>query len=170
MSKTSRILLFLIIFFSNTALAARFTENFVPYFASIKSSEVNVRKGPNARYPIEWVYTKKGEPVEVIAQFEHWHRIKDFNGEEGWVKSVMISAKRRTGIIIDTQQDKSSKSYAKLYDQPEKSARILANIEPSKRIDLIKCTKNWCKIKVSSVEGWLEKTNIWGVYPKEEFK
>lgn len=34
-------------------------DKFIPHFSSIKSSEVNVRKGPNVRYPIEWVYKKK---------------------------------------------------------------------------------------------------------------
>lgn len=163
-------ILLIIIFTASNLLAAKFTENFESYFASIKSSEVNVRKGPNTRYPIEWVYTKKGEPVEVIAQFEHWFRIKDFNGEEGWVKSVMVSSKKRTGIIIAKQEDKSTKSYAKLFDKPELSAKVIANIETSKRVDISKCIKNWCQIKVSNVEGWLEKANLWGVYPKEEFK
>lgn len=170
MFKINTRFLLMIVFLSNDAFAARFTENFQSYYASVKSSEVNVRKGPNSRYPIEWVYTKKGEPVEVIAQFEHWYRIKDFNGEEGWVKSIMVTSKRRTGIIITKPQDKSTKSYAKLHIDPEKSAKILANIESSKRVDLVKCTKSWCQIKVANIVGWIEKTNLWGVYPNEEFK
>lgn len=163
-------IIFFILFSANITLAAHFTENFESYYASIKSSEVNVRKGPHTRYPIEWVYTRKGEPVEVIAQFEHWYRIKDFNGEEGWVKSVMITSKKRTAIIAPKEKNKITKSYAKLYSEPKNSTKVIANIESSKRVDLLKCTKDWCQIKVANVVGWLEKTNLWGVYPKEEFK
>jgi len=165
--------LFSVLFFSESFASGAFVENFVSYFSSIKSSEVNVRRGPNTRYPIEWVYKKKGEPVEVIAQFEHWYRIKDFNGDEGWVKSAMITKKRR-GVIAVNTQDKSKKDtarlYAKLYDEPNTSSPILANIEHSKRVDIIQCNKQWCQIKITDLSGWIEKSYLWGVYGNEEFK
>ncbi len=150
-------------------------EKFVAYYASIKSSEVNVRKGPNARYPIDWVYKKKGEPVEVIGQFEHWHRIRDISGDEGWVKTVMLS-KKRFGVINVPQPKKTSKTiktaplYAKLYHKPDTSTKAFAHIETSQRVDINQCQKQWCKIKVKDVSGWIEKQYLWGVYPSEEFK
>ncbi len=158
-------------FCSNSFASGSFVENFISYYASIKSSEVNVRKGPNTRYPIEWVYKKKGEPVEVIAQFEHWYRIKDFNGDEGWVKSAMLT-KKRTGVInVSASKDQSSpKLYAKLYDKPDESSRVIANIEHSKRIEIVQCNKQFCQIKIANLSGWLEKSQVWGVYRNEEFK
>ena len=147
-------------------------EKFVPHFASIKSSEVNVRKGPNVRYKIEWVFKKKGEPVEVIAQFEHWNRIRDVTGDEGWVKSAMLS-KKRSGVILVTLSKKtkatSTKIYANLHSKPDESAPITAKIEASKRINLEECQKQWCKIKVNDRSGWVEKKHIWGVSAQEEF-
>lgn len=163
-------ILLITVFLAFQAFSAKFKDNFVSYFASIKSSEVNVRKGPNARYPIEWVYTKKGEPIEVIAQFEHWLRIKDFNGDEGWIKTAMVS-KKRTGVIItNSTSKKQTKSYAKVYEIPEVASKIIGNIASSKRVNIDKCNKNWCLIKVANFEGWVEKQNIWGVYGSEEFK
>jgi SH3-like domain-containing protein len=147
-----------------------FTENFISYYASIKSSEVNVRKGPNTRYPIEWVFKKKGEPVEVIAQFEHWYRIKDFNGDEGWVKSTMLTKKRRGVINIKLKKDKPSDSYALLYSKPNSSSQVVAKIEHSKRVDITQCNKTWCQIKIVNLSGWIEKFQLWGSYAKEEFK
>lgn len=165
------VFLFFLVCMSSSSFAGKLTENFESYFAVIKSSEVNVRKGPNTRYPIEWVFTKKGEPVEVLAKFEHWFRIRDSSGAEGWVKSVMISNKRRNGIILPKNNSKKAKNlYAKLYQEPNHSARVIANIESSKRVELSQCTKLWCKIKVSNVIGWVDKSDIWGVYSNEEFK
>lgn len=148
-----------------------FVENFISYFASIKSSEVNVRRGPNTRYPIEWVYKKKGEPVEVIAQFEHWYRVKDFNGDEGWVKSTMITKKRR-GIVSISSKDKKNKAklYGQIYDEPDKNSHIIAQIEHSKRVDITQCNKQWCQIKIANLTGWIEKPYLWGAYGNEEFK
>lgn len=156
--------------FNSSAAISSFTENFVSYYASIKSSEVNVRKGPNTRYPIEWVFKKKGEPVEVIAQFEHWYRIKDFNGDEGWVKSTMLTKKRRGIISLKSKSDKSSGLYALLYSKPNTSSQVVAKIEHSKRVDITQCNKNWCQIKIVNLSGWLEKSQLWGAYAKEEFK
>ena len=31
------------------------------------------------------------------------------------------------------------------------------------------CTKNWCSIKYENSSGWINKINIWGTYPEEEF-
>lgn len=147
--------------------APTFKENFISYFASIKSSEVNVRKGPNSRYPIQWIFKKKGEPVEVIAQFEHWYKIKDYSGEEGWVKSAMIN-KKRTAIV--SNNNKTSENYVNLFIKPSDNSQIIAKIEFSKRIDLVECTKEWCRTKIGNLDGWIEKTYLWGVYNQEEFK
>jgi SH3-like domain-containing protein len=151
-----------------------FASKFIPYYASIKSSEVNVRKGPNTRYPISWVYKKKGEPVEVIAQFEHWNRIRDVTGDEGWVKTIMLNKKRSAIIIIasnkEEKQKQNVKLFAKLYREPNASSKVFANIESSKRVLLEKCQKQWCQIKVNNILAWIEKQYLWGVYVNEEFK
>ena len=167
MSIRKILLLVIITGFSQNALAVgSFAKNFISYYASIKSSEVNVRKGPNTRYPIEWVYKKKGEPVEVIAQFEHWYRIKDFNGDEGWVKSAMLT-KKRTGVVINNDAEDI---YAKLYKIPDPSSQVIANIQKSKRVEVTECNKQWCQIRIANLSGWLKKENLWGVYGNEEFK
>jgi SH3-like domain-containing protein len=166
----SLFLIIIILGYGKTALADKFTT----YYASIKSSEVNVRKGPNTRYPIDWVFKKKGEPVEVIAQFEHWHRIKDISGDEGWVKSVMLS-KKRTGVVNTALPNNFSKPkvanlYAKLYHQPDASTKVFAEVEASQRVEVLQCQKQWCKLKVKEISGWIEKPYLWGVYANEEFK
>lgn len=153
------------------------SDKFIPYYVSIKSSEVNVRKGPNARYQIDWVYKNKGEPVEVIAKFEHWNRIKDVTGDEGWVKSVMLSKKRSAVIIINMNKNNKSTDtslLAPLHRKPDASSRIFAKIEASKRVFLEECQKQYCKIKVEHksrwVVGWIDKQYLWGVYANEVFK
>lgn len=167
-----RKLFFLIILlFSKDVIATKFE----PHYASIKSSEVNVRKGPNVRYSIDWVYRKKGEPVEVIAQFEHWNRIRDITGDEGWVKSVMLN-KKRTGIIIASPPKNINKEagevklFANLYRKADSSSNIFAKVESSKRVSIEQCQKQWCKIKVNDISGWMEKKYIWGVHVNEVFK
>ena len=57
----------------------------LPRMASLRSKLVNARSGPGSRYPIEWVYKQKNAPVEIIAEFDLWRQIRDWEGSETWV-------------------------------------------------------------------------------------
>ncbi|MBS0541279.1 MAG: hypothetical protein JSR47_21120, partial [Proteobacteria bacterium] len=56
----------------------------LPRFASLRSDLVNVRAGPGTRYPIEWVFKHKLMPVEIIAEYENYRKIRDWQGAGGW--------------------------------------------------------------------------------------
>lgn len=160
--------LFFLIIFIITLNQPALAEKFASHFSSIKSSEVNVRRGPNIRYQIDWVFVKKGEPVEVIGEFEHWNRIRDINGDEGWVKSIMLS-KKRTAIIVIPDSQKNNQ-YGKLRHKPHNSSNVFAKIAKLKRVSIEQCQKEWCKIRVNNISGWIEKDHLWGVYQNEIFK
>src|SRR5271165_7115035 len=74
----------------------------LPRFVSLRSDEVNLRTGPGARYPVDWIYTRRDLPVEVIAEFEAWRKIRDWQGAEGWVHQSMLAARRM--IVVTGQQ------------------------------------------------------------------
>jgi len=63
----------------------------VPRFVSLHADRVNLRTGPGDRYPIDWVFTRKEMPVEVTGQLEHWRRIRDWEGTQGWVTERMVT-------------------------------------------------------------------------------
>src|SRR5712672_2228094 len=52
-----------------------------PYFLSIKNEKTFMREGPGENHRIKWIYHRKGLPVEVIASFEVWRRVRDAAGE-----------------------------------------------------------------------------------------
>src|SRR5437660_12925684 len=70
----------------------------LPRFASLRSDEVNVRTGPGTRYPVDWVFKRKGMPVEIVAEYENWRKIRDWQGASGWVHQSLLTGKR--GFII----------------------------------------------------------------------
>ena len=71
----------------------------LPRMVSLRSSLINVRSGPGSRYPIVWVYKQKGAPVEIIAEFEIWRKIRDWEGAETWVHKAMLSGRRFVKVI-----------------------------------------------------------------------
>ena len=133
----------------------------IPRFVSMKSKSVNVRTGPGKRYPIEWHYINKGEPVEVIAEFEQWRRIRDKFGDGGWVHSSMITGKRKVIMI--------QKPSTILYESNSQSSKKLAKIGPELRCQVKKCKTSWCQVICKNYKGWVQKENIWGVYLDEIF-
>src|SRR6266446_9067351 len=76
----------------------------VPRFVSLKSDKVNVHIGPAKNYEVKWVYQRAGLPVEIVAEFENWRRIRDSDGTEGWVYHSLLSGKR-TGMVIAKDPD-----------------------------------------------------------------
>src|SRR6185369_1515022 len=66
----------------------------VPRWVSMRAGRVNVRRGPSLDQDVIWVYVRAGVPVEVIAEYDTWRRIRDASGETGWVKAQMLDGRR----------------------------------------------------------------------------
>lgn len=133
----------------------------LPRFASLRSDEVNMRTGPGTRYPIEWVYRQEGLPVEIIAEFEIWRRVRDWEGTEGWIQKANLTG-RRHAIIAAAKRD--------LRASDDGKSGIVAHLEQGAIGEIERCDKDWCKVKFANVKGYLPKSDFWGAYPSEEFK
>lgn len=131
----------------------------LPRFVSLRAAEVNLRTGPGIRYPIDWVYHRRGLPVEVIDEFETWRRIRDHEGTVGWVHQTMLDGQRRVlvtgGLVV-------------LRRSPDAAGDGVARLEPGVSGRLDGCRKRWCQITVDSFTGWLEYDSLYGLYPGEE--
>ena len=132
----------------------------VPRFAALRSGEVNMRMGPGTRYPIEWVLTRQGLPVEIIAEYEIWRRVRDPDGTEGWVHKVSLTGKR-SAIVTGVPRELRS-------DRDDKSA-VAAHLEVGAIGQLVSCRLDWCKLKFNGIKGYLHKNQFWGAYPNEVF-
>ena len=130
----------------------------VPRFVSLHADEVNVRAGPGTDYAIEWVYLRDGVPVEIIAEYDIWRRIRDIDGDEGWVHQRLLSG-ARTAVVTG--------GIRTLFRTPDRGGVPVAQAEPGVIGRLLECHGYWCRLEVSGHRGWLRRTEIWGVYPDE---
>ena len=133
----------------------------LPRFASLRSDEVNVRIGPGKRYAISWVYHREGFPVEIIQEFDHWRKIRDFEGDTGWIYKNMLSSGKRAALVIDKPHP--------LRRSPDNDSPALLIAEPGVIGQLIECVSTWCRLQINSRKGWMPKAHLWGVYDDEEF-
>lgn len=131
----------------------------VPRFVSIKRDEANIRTGPHMRYPIKWVFKRQWMPVEIIAEFEQWRKIRDVEGEEGWIHESLLSGRRN--VIIQSDEK------LLLFRLPKHRAVPLAHLEPGVQAELLTCKRHWCQIEAADHKGWLLRRHLWGVYQDE---
>nr|WP_254434799.1 SH3 domain-containing protein [Magnetospirillum sp. UT-4] len=132
----------------------------LPRFVSLRSDEVNLRTGPGIRYPIDWIYARKELPVEVIAEFEAWRKIRDWQGTEGWVHQSMLSGRRMMVVMGASRSLRSSDA---------DSAEPVAVLEAGVLGRLVQCPRNrdFCRVEVEQLQGWLRRDEVWGVYKGE---
>lgn len=138
----------------------------VPRFVSLKSNRVNVRKGPSLEHPVAWQFKRVGLPVEVVNEFEHWRRVRDSGGAEGWVFHALLSG-RRTAVVMPWAKEKTA---VPLYAGRSDSGEVVAQLEPGVLGNVVSCDGAWCNLSFDSVSGWIEQVKLWGVYENEKIE
>jgi len=135
----------------------------LPRFVSLRADDVNMRTGPGVRYPVDWVYQSKNLPVEVIAEFGTWRKVRDVQGAQGWIHQSMLS-NRRMFIVIGQLRTIRKKD--------ESKSPPVATLETNVVGELKQCPEDtgWCKVSAGGHEGWLRRVEFWGVYPRETIK
>jgi SH3-like domain-containing protein len=149
-------LLFLLFFFTSTpqAYCSKLVEK--NYFASLRASETNVRAGPGSNYAIKFTFKMRGLPVKVISEYDNWSEIKDHEGETGWINQNLITKKRMVMI-------RTAKSFVNIHSKTSTKSKIILRAENRVIGEFIKCSNNWCGVKIDGKKGWVEKNDLWGV-------
>ena len=140
------ILLITIIFFQVSSLASE------EKFLSLKKNKVNVRYGPGFDFPVKYIYKKINLPIKQIDKKENFRRIIDYKKNSGWIHTSQL--KKVNSVIAN--KDKM------LFKKPTIFSEPIANIKKGRLLIIIKCEKEWCKIKSESFKGWVDKKNLWG--------
>lgn len=126
----------------------------VPYWATVRASELNMRVGPSADYRIDWVYHRPGLPVKVIRKLDGWRLIEDPDGARGWVVVSLLSPDR--GAIVIGHGETA------LRVGPSAGAAMKWRIAPGVSGALGDCDAGWCELTVGKRSGWIEAARLWG--------
>jgi len=125
------------------------------HYASLRSNKVYLREGPTFQHRILFIYERKDYPVEVLASYETWRRVRDADGTIGWVSQSMLSD-ARTVLVI-------GKGRADVRDAPYAAGSVIAKAEPGVVARLKACKPQFCEISASGLKGWIDRIRIWGV-------
>jgi len=135
----------------------------LPRFASLRSKSVHLHVGPGNNYPIDWKFIRQGLPVEIIAEFDTWRQIRDWQGTQGWIHKSLLSGRRTAWVMNEI---------CSLRKEPDEKSKVIARLEPGVVPKLLECRNKWCRVEAqspdgSSYRGWINRGNLWGVYAHE---
>jgi SH3-like domain-containing protein len=136
----------------------------LPRFVSLKSSEVNVRRGAGKEHDVLWSYHRTGLPVEIIAEWDNWRRVRDAEGADGWVFHSLLSG-RRTALVAPWAKG----PLLPLRRSGAEEADLVAQLQPKVLANVSSCTGEWCRISGEGFDGWIQQDQLFGVYPGEKF-
>ncbi|MET3927204.1 SH3 domain-containing protein [Devosia sp. 2618] len=145
----------------------------LPRFASTRSDPINVRVGPGQRYEIAWTFLKAGIPVEIIQEFDTWRKIRDVDGDEGWIHQNLL-----TGTRVGYVAPLVGNGEIVLRSSQSDEAGVRARLGPGLKVTVKECDGTWCEVNAASQDpnqrsttysGYLHQEELWGVYPDEVF-
>jgi len=142
-----------LLLFTATA-PARAGDDQVPYWASIRAKEVNMRVGPGEDYRINWVYHRHLLPLKVVRMMEGWRLVEDPDGARGWVLARFLMRER--GAIV------RGKELAEMHEKAGADSRLLWRLEPGVSGKLGDCKDNWCRFDIDQRGGWVRQEALWG--------
>ncbi len=144
----------------------------MPRFVSLNASKINLRRGPGLDYRVDWVLRRSGLPVLVLDEYEGWRRIRDHEGDEGWVYHALISGRRTAivtapGAVLRQRPVGVALGIACAAAAPPADAVACAEAGVIAKIDA--CERFWCRIETDGHAGWVPKSALWGAGAEEIF-
>lgn len=137
----------------------------LPRYVSLKANRVNMRVGPGRDYKVDWMFTKRGLPLEILQEYDNWRKVRDPEGVEGWILQSLLSG-NRTAIVAPWKKEDDD-NLLKLMRKPVDTSSTVAKLEAGVVAKVEECSNGWCKMSVAGIEGYMQQASLWGVYPDE---
>lgn len=137
----------------------------LPRYVSLKANRVNMRVGPGRDYKVDWMFTRRGLPVEILQEFDNWRKVRGPDGAEGWILHSLLSGER-TAIVAPWKKDDKN-NFIRLKRSPSNDTSTIAKLEAGVVAKVEKCNAGWCKMSIKGYDGYVKQASLWGVYPDE---
>ena len=121
--------------------------------ASIKGEKVNMRAKPATSSTVLW-QLGNGYPLMVLKKKRAWLKVKDFEGDVGWVYRKLTS--NRPHLIV-------KKRLVDIHKKPTSRSRIIGKARYGVVFATLKQYRGWAKVKhQSGLIGWIRRDLLWG--------
>ncbi len=120
---------------------------------AVHTGKANVRSGPGTKHEILWT-AGKYYPVDVIGQNGKWYKVRDFEGDQGWIFRSLL--KKTPAVIVKA-------SMANVRTGAGTNFRILFKAEKGVSFKLLRRQGKWFNVRHADGEvGWVHRSLLWG--------
>lgn len=146
----------------------------LPRYVSVRNAPTNVRVGPGTQYDIAFTFIQPGVPVEIVQEFDTWRKIRDVEGDEGWVHQNLVVGDR-TALVAPWQ---TGGGPIALRAGLGPNTAVRAWLGPKMLVSVRSCDGTSCEIRLThtrpgsgsaTYQGFVPQTTLWGVYEGEIF-
>ncbi|MBF6630350.1 MAG: SH3 domain-containing protein [Comamonas sp.] len=122
-------------------------------FVSIKGNQVNIRKAASTQSEVTWELTK-GYPMKVTQKRGNWLKVKDFEGELGWVYKPLTQKTAHHIVKVPTANMRSG---------PGVQHKKLGTLQQHDLLKTLDKKNGWVKGQADNGQvGWISKKLLWG--------
>lgn len=124
----------------------------LPKWLAMSVSIGNVRLGPGKKYDMIW-QAEKYYPFKVLEKKGVWYRVRDFEGDEGWVNKK---------IVADIPTVITIKDKCNVRDGPGTRFDKLGVVDKGIPFKVLKREGPWINVKHEDGDvGWIYETLVW---------
>jgi SH3-like domain-containing protein len=143
--------------FSPTAQSAQFDS--ARELMSVAVKHANVRAEPNEEAEVLWKMWKF-MPLEIVAYRGDWRRIRDLDGDEGWMHKSSLGNVPTVMVKKDGAKLRKSRGGAVLWIMDRGYALRVFSVRGA-----------WIEVSdLSSASGWIRTSDVWGFTTSSSLK
>lgn len=122
-------------------------------FVSIGGNTANIRKDPSTQSTVEWELAK-GYPLKVTQKRGNWVKVRDFEGDLGWVYRPLTQKKAHHIVKSPT---------ANMRTGPGTQYKKVETLSQYDLFRTLEKKNGWVKGETSSgTTGWISQKLLWG--------
>lgn len=120
---------------------------------AVDRDRINVRSGPGLNYSILW-HLERGFPLQVIGSKQNWYRVRDYEGDVGWVYKPLTNG--RAHVVVKRRE-------INVRSGPGTNYRIIAKAREGVVFRTVSRQKGWLKVRhQNGTTGWVARHLVWG--------
>jgi len=124
-------------------------------FRSVGSPSVVLYDAPSAK-GIKRFIAPRGMPVEIVARYGDWVKVRDVDGELAWTESKGLSARRN--VVVKAP-------FARVRTAADDNAAILMTADKGVLLELVDPQANeWIRVRhQDGIAGFVRAAEVWGI-------
>jgi SH3-like domain-containing protein len=124
-------------------------------FRSVGAQSVVLYDAPSVKGGKRYI-APHGMPVEIVARYGDWVKVRDVDGEFAWTESKGLSARRNVVVKV---------AFAKVRAAPDDNAAILMTADKGVLLELVDPQAgDWIRVRhQDGIAGFVRAPEVWGI-------